>query len=381
MTNNRQKLYVIAEKQYSNTTWYNCVIEGLYKEAAKRMLQVCIGQEKDLQNLPKESITVLLGSSLPFITECINLCLARELRPIVAGFEIFQSNLQVSYITINRRQAMSEVIKNLISCGAKRIALLGINSSIQTDMLRYDGWSHVIRAYQTGDPETDVYYSDNGMFDCLNKFWANYRKYDAVACANDYYAAYLLSEANKRHVAVPEDLMVTGFGNTNISNYTSPTLTTVALNLPSVGAQVVQLYRNLIKNPDLLSCTATLRSEIIPRESTKQLSTPIETKIIFLEEIGSAFEPTFERDLKPIYALENAIVNMDEIDQQMIHGLLQNISYNELAEQLYLSDSAFKYRLYKLFSTTGTENRAELVKVFNNYIPLYAREQHRTYNP
>ncbi len=371
MNAEKQKIYIVAEDQYSNTTWYNQVIEGIYKEAAKRPLQAVLCSEEELNRLSPGTILVLLGSSLPFITQYINLCVQLELRPIVAGFEIFQSSLQVSYITINRRQAMSEMVKTLLSCGARHIALLGVNSSIQTDMLRFDGWAAVINSYQAGNPEKDVYYSDSGLYSCVEKFWEHVGDYDAVACANDYYAAYLCSEAGKRGIRIPFDLMITGFGNTHISQYTNPALTTVALNLSSVGSQVIQLYRSLSKNTDLLSCTATLKSKIILRGSTKPIKKPLPNKAIFPEEITSAFEPTFESDLKSIYALENTIVTMDETDRKIIEGLLLNEPYSFLAEKLYLSDSAFKYRLYKLFTATGCNGRTELTELFRQYIPLF----------
>ena len=83
MNTEKQKLYIVAEKQYSNTTWYNQVIEGIYKEAARRPLQVVLCSEAELYGLFPGTILVLLGSSLPFITQYLNLCTELELRPIV----------------------------------------------------------------------------------------------------------------------------------------------------------------------------------------------------------------------------------------------------------------------------------------------------------
>jgi DNA-binding LacI/PurR family transcriptional regulator len=372
----KQILYIIAENQYSNTTWYSRVIEGIYKEAARRQMKVVLCADEQFRQLPKGTIPILLGSSLPFITEYINLCILKEYRPIVAGFEVFQNSQQVSYITINRQQAMSEVVKALLSCGARHIALLGVNSSIQTDMLRYNGWAAVVRAYGIGDIKKDVFYSDSGLPACMDAFWEHYREYDAVACANDYYAAYLCSQAAQKNVSIPETLMVTGFGNTQISQYTHPTLTTVALNLSSVGIQTINLFRSLSKNPDLLSCTATLKSEIIYRNSTRWQKQPLPGKAIFTENITSAFEPTFESHLKNVYALENTLMTMDDTDRKIISGLLQKESYNRLAENLFLSDTAFKYRLYKLFSATNCKNRTELTELFRNYIPEFDKNLH-----
>jgi len=371
----KQKLFVVTEGQYSNTNWYDCVIKGLYKEASKRNLQVCIRQENDLQDFPHRSIVVLLGSSLPFISSCINTCLKCDLRPLVAGFEIYQNNLKVSYVTINRRMAMAEMVRNLISCGANKIALFGVNSSIQTDMLRYEGWLNTCRAYGIPADETDVFYSDTGLKNCLNNFLSSYTRYDAVACTNDYHAVSLLAELVKMNISIPDDMMITGFGNTLLSRYTSPALTTVALNLHEVGIQVVELFRTLQKNPELLSCSATLNSQIITRETTKKPVIPLETKIIFPDNIGAAFEPTYEKDLKTVYSLENVISGLDEIDEKILRGLFNNLSYDALSESLYLSETAFKYRLQKLFHIAGVSSRQELTGVIAKYIPRYFDKQ------
>lgn len=370
-TKKQQIMYMIVEKQYSNTTWYTQIREGIYKEAIKRTLKVVLCTDADIHNLLPGTTLVLLGSSYPFISTYVELCIKQDLRPIIAGFEIFQTNMQVSYITINRRRSMSDIVRALISCQAKHVALFGVNSAIQTDILRQKGYADAVLAYHAGNPETDVYYSDNGLKNCTDTFWSNYQKYDAVACANDYYASHLCFEANKRGIRIPDDLMITGFGNTRISQFSSPALTTVALNLSSVGTQVVIMYRSLLRNPDLLSCSAMLKSEIIFRESTLPMRNYLPERRALLNISTSDFEPTYEKDLKPIYALESMLSSIDEIDTQIIQGLLDNVSYASLSEKLFLSDSAFKYRLGKLFSHTECKNRKEFTTLLNNYIPFY----------
>lgn len=103
---------------------------------------------------------------------------------------------------------------------------------------------------------------------------------------------------------------------------------------------------------------------------------PLPGKAIFTENITSAFEPTFESHLKNVYALENTLMTMDDTDRKIISGLLQKESYNRLAENLFLSDTAFKYRLYKLFSATNCKNRTELTELFRNYIPEFDKNLH-----
>lgn len=369
--NTKPVLYIIIEEQYSNTTWCASVCDGIHKEAAKRSIKVRLCNKQSLQRLPAGTIVVLLGSSYPFALEYVEFCTRLQLRPIIAGFEAFQTDMQVSYITVDRRRSMSDIVKALISCGARHIALLGINSSIQTDMHKYHGYADTVLTYNVGSPGEDVYYSDNGLHACMEEFWASYEKFDAIACANDYYAVQLCHEAHERGVRIPENLMITGYGNTCVSQFTNPTLTTVALNLSSLGTQVITLHRLLSRNPDLLSCNAALKSEIIFRSSTRQERSPLPELPLVKEDAVSQFEPTFEEQLFPIYALENILTTMDSTDFKLIQGLLDNESYNLLAEKLFLSDTAFKHRLYKLFETTGCKNRKELTSLILKYIPQY----------
>lgn len=63
--------------------------------------------------------------------------------------------------------------------------------------------------------------------------------------------------------------------------------------------------------------------------------------------------------------------SLPKISLLLSSGLLQKESYNRLAENLFLSDTAFKYRLYKLFSAANCKNRTELTELFRNYIPEF----------
>ena len=370
----KQELYIITEKQYSNTNWYTRILNGIYEETRKKSFKIVFCTDSDLENLSPGTILVLIGSSQPFMKKYTLLCTQLSLRPIITGSGFYQTNIPVSYITINRYAAMIDVVQTLVDIGAKSIALLGVNSSFQTDMQRYEGWVASAHYHNVGNSEEDVYFSNSGLPACMDAFWRNVHKYDAVACTNDWYASYVCSHAHEYDIKIPDDLMVTGFGNTLLGQYTNPPITTVSLNLSSVGKQVLTLHRLLSQNLDLQACTETLKSDIILRGSTKKATLdtmPIDTSVLFSDEIISDFHPADKQHLNQLYALENTIGKLDETDNKLIHGLLNNIPYHALAEQLFLSDTAFKYRLQKLFTATECNNRAELVQLFHDYIPRF----------
>ncbi len=367
-----KKIFVITETQYTKTNWYIRVMNGLNQEALKKTYKIVFCTEADLGKFEAGTIIVLIGSSQPFISKYIHLCMKHALRPLVAGPGFQQTTLPVSHISINRYAAMSDMVDTLVSFGAKSIAFLGVNRSYPTDMQRLEAWKASVSFHRTANPQKDIYFSDDSFENCMDSFWENVHRYDAVVCTNDYYAVYVCSHASQYGISIPDDLMVTGFGNTLLGQYTTPPLTTVSLNLSSVGRQIVTLHRLLSQNSDIHSCSESMKANIILRGTTKNFE---ENRIsstqaaITPNEFFTEFSPADGPYLKRLYALENTIGKLDETDYKLIRGILKNIPYQALAEELFLSDTAFKYRLQKLLAGTDCKNRNELIQLIRQYIP------------
>lgn len=93
---------------------------------------------------------------------------------------------------------------------------------------------------------------------------------DAVVCFNDMVAMGFMQQAQRNGFTIPEDVAVVGFDNTEISVLSSPTLTTVAGPLRSVGrvgtANLIALIKGM-KAP-LMAKPRELPTRLIVREST-----------------------------------------------------------------------------------------------------------------
>lgn len=64
---------------------------------------------------------------------------------------------------------------------------------------------------------------------------------DAVFCTSDVAAMGVLYEASARGLRVPDQLAVVGFGNSNASAFTHPSLTTVAVDATRIGRETARL--------------------------------------------------------------------------------------------------------------------------------------------
>jgi len=96
---------------------------------------------------------------------------------------------------------------------------------------------------------------------CKNK------KADAIFGHNDFLACIGMKTAQKIGYKVPDDIAVIGFDNSNLSQYTTPTLSTVEIHRDAIARAAIEMLHQMIKKqtiPAPVSFPATL----IPREST-----------------------------------------------------------------------------------------------------------------
>ncbi|MBV9171534.1 MAG: LacI family DNA-binding transcriptional regulator [Chloroflexi bacterium] len=111
----------------------------------------------------------------------------------------------------------------------------------------------------------------------------------ALLCLSDTLALGALRGATLARRRVPQDVAVVGFGNTEMSAYTQPPLTSVGQERLAVGSAAVRLLLERIKKPFSASRTPRSRIRIIPtrlvvRESSAMHS---ETAVVALNPVES----------------------------------------------------------------------------------------------
>jgi LacI family transcriptional regulator len=91
---------------------------------------------------------------------------------------------------------------------------------------------------------------------------------DAIVCGTDQAAAGVLQALREHGVKVPGEVLVTGFGDTDIAVSCEPRLTTVRSPLEQLGAQAVAMLRSAIGQSLQQPGSDTLTAELIVRESS-----------------------------------------------------------------------------------------------------------------
>ncbi|TMM31517.1 LacI family transcriptional regulator [Polaribacter aestuariivivens] len=164
--------------------------------------------------------------------------------------------------------------KHLLDNGNKKIALITTPNHVNVGALRRQGYEKaLIEEYiKTNenfivevDEKKDIKKQIEKVFD---------EDIDAVFAVNEIYAANAMRIAKEKGFKVPEDMSIIGFTDGLISEYSSPSITTIAQHGFTMGKQAVALLIDRIENESEVfkPKKIVISSDLKLRESTKPSS-------------------------------------------------------------------------------------------------------------
>ena len=354
-----QKIPAVVEKIHQRSVWYAEILNGVGKQ------KIDLVELEELEFFSENSVIPVVCSTKHFLEKTVSLCNKYKLRPIVVGTELADFDSRISSIKTNRRDAVSGLVRYCKSLGRDRIAMLGVNSFSNIDTEKRNAFVQALKTVNGIDASTDVYPSDDGAEKCIDLLLDSISDYNAVMCANDYFAAAFIVKAYERGVRVPEDVIVTGYGNSVIGEMLTPSITTVAPKYYEMGRQTRKIYSYLSDNPEVESFELVVGYDVIVRESTGSNEFKSDSHI-FTSDVEPSINSIFDdRMLRGIVGIDTVLSYDDDTMKMILKGIAEDVPYSALAEKLYLSDSALRYKLNKIFNLTNIQSKSELKRVLN----------------
>ena len=184
--------------------------------------------------------------------------------------------LECDSVTMENLAAIMIVIKRLIDAGARKIGFVGDYHHCGSFRERYLGFRDSLRKYGLRfdeeicirDPDSSPYDDPDWLLSRIDRMPA---MPDAFVCANDYLAFHLLRALKKRKIAVPEEVMVTGFDGADQSAFSDPPLTTVQIRSEEIGRIAADVLLFRIADPSIPFTWSRVRSTPVWRESTRNV--------------------------------------------------------------------------------------------------------------
>lgn len=199
--------------------------------------------------------------------------LVSEEIPLVL-FDRVVDEIQCDKVVVDDVGAGYKATKHLLENGRKKIALITTPNHVNVGALRRQGYEKaLIEAYIKSNENLIVEVDENKDIKLqIAKIFEE--GIDGVFAVNEIYAANAMRVAKEKGLNVPNDISIIGFTDGLISEYSSPSITTIAQHGFTMGKQAVELLIERIEKESEVykPRKIVISSDLKLRESTKPSS-------------------------------------------------------------------------------------------------------------
>lgn len=259
--------------------FYQDIINGVKVSAAKNNIHIIINEDHIISSTVSEFLALIKRIN-PIGIVTVNHIPTPALKQISETIPIIQcgeynDDLDLSYVSVDDVKATQQAVSYLISLGKRRIALINGPEYYKYAKHRLIGYRKSLEAANIEyDPSIVVNLSDVNYelaITSASQLLNSSNRPDAFFTCSDTYAVAVIRAAYQYGIAIPDELAVIGYDNTDITTFTIPTLTSISQPAFQLGFTACELLIAKTQNPNFSPKHIILETELILRESTRQL--------------------------------------------------------------------------------------------------------------
>ena len=159
------------------------------------------------------------------------------------------ANPHVHNVSCDSAEGMRLAVAHLVSLGHRRIGFVCGHMQAQVSLQRRDGY--ILALADAGIPYDPALVYEGDFSETAGAIGFQYlqaKQVTAIACVSDVTALGVIRAAQAQGLRIPDDLSVTGFDNTNFTEYTNPGLTSVNQHLDQVGQILVTVIHSMMNH-------------------------------------------------------------------------------------------------------------------------------------
>lgn len=160
--------------------------------------------------------------------------------------------------------------KHLIELGHRDIAYVGNEKLNDFNALTFSGFQKATTEYKISLSMNRIQFSvydETSLYNCIDHALSGDQLPTAILCTTDVYAIYTIKYLHSKGFSVPEDISVIGIDDINVSRFMIPALTTVRVNIHTIGTMGIELLERILNGEECESVTIP-DCELIIRDST-----------------------------------------------------------------------------------------------------------------
>jgi LacI family transcriptional regulator len=203
------------------------------------------------------------------ITEVIN-----QGMPVVM-FDRVTNDVLCDKVIIDDNLAAYQAVESLINNGMKKIGLITTVDYVSVGKLRTEGYVKALLS--NGIPiNNNLIIKIEDIDNCSSQIeeLITNNDLDSIFAVNELFAVTAIKTAKRLKFNVPEDIAIIGFTDGIISNYSSPSITTVSQNGIKMGNKAAQMLIERLESEDEENeqyITEVIETHLVQRESTPLL--------------------------------------------------------------------------------------------------------------
>lgn len=266
--------------------FFSTVISGIENGANKKgyNVMVCFSNESyqkevlNIEMLAGGSVDGFLVSIAKETLELLDFRHFEELKeevPLVL-FDRVHPEISCDKVVVDDIGGGYKATKHLIKTGCKKVAIITTPNHISVGLERKKGYFKALEKYNL-QINNDYIIHVNEKYDIISQI----RKLldlndlpDGIFAVNEIYAATAMKIAQEKGLQIPDDLSIIGFTDGYISQFSNPSLTTLAQHGFEMGEKAIELLINRIESkvPDVPYTTEIINVELKFGDSTKKTS-------------------------------------------------------------------------------------------------------------
>ena len=197
--------------------------------------------------------------------------LLRRMGPVVV---LGQRLRGVNCVYHDDYNAFYEMTKLVLAKGCRRLGYIGaLQKDVAVGAERSRAWADALTAAGMADQAGNTVVAEFSIASGREKareLWEKFGPLDAVICATDSMAVGALQYLRSQGVRVPGQTLLTGQGASNISEATTPTITTIRYFYEESGTSAARLLLEQLETPDLPAKEIKLGYTLVEQDSTRR---------------------------------------------------------------------------------------------------------------
>ncbi|MBL4641959.1 MAG: LacI family DNA-binding transcriptional regulator, partial [Flavobacteriaceae bacterium] len=261
--------------------FFSTVISGIENTATERGYNVMICFSNNSYKREVENLEVLTNGSVDGLLvslsketlenhESLHFQNLIENETPLVMFDRVDDRIQCDKVIVDDKGAGYKATKYLLESGCKKIGLITTPQHITVGALRRDGYERALREKGISIDRKMIAEVDEEkvLHDEISRLFE--QEIDAIFAVNEIYAAVAIRIAKEKGLRIPQDVSVIGFTDGLISEYSSPSITTIVQHGYTMGKQAAELLLDRIENKNNIKepQTKVISSNLKVRESS-----------------------------------------------------------------------------------------------------------------